>query len=259
MPPPESLARKDTGDGRTDRQQRHEAKQSSSNIVSLIAQFADDHLTLVRNLSTGIAVAGVIIIARSIKLVTKFHSVSQIPLHFVERNVTLYGKVRSVTETGLTVEHVPVYLPVISSLLHKKHNMCPSPLQVHLAGVELTPEGRQWLQENLLPAKMVWIKLISREDDIIYCLVSQNKGVVWTYCINEELLRQGLARTAPITGLLPDSWLYWQLHRRLHRAEVKAERKNRGLWKEDSFWERVKKALRENKIFSLIRRVFTKT
>ncbi|KAJ0063814.1 hypothetical protein NL108_006780, partial [Boleophthalmus pectinirostris] len=106
---------------------------------------------------------------------TKFHAASQIPLRFVERNVTLHVKVHSVTEKGLAVEHVPIYLPVISSLLHKKHNMSPSSLQVHLAGVELTPEGRQWLQENLLPAKMVWIKLISQEDDILYCLVSQNK------------------------------------------------------------------------------------
>ncbi|XP_072320259.1 protein C3orf33 homolog isoform X2 [Eucyclogobius newberryi] len=256
MPPPtETLARKDT----VHRHPRHEAKLSSSNIVSVFSQFADDHLTFVRNLSTGLAVTGVIIIARSIKLMTKFHVASQIPLHFVETNVTLYGKVHAVTEKGLAVEHVPVYLPVISSLLHKKQNMSPSPLQVHFAGVELTPDGRQWLRENLLPTKMVGIKLISREDDTLYCLVSQNKGVLWTYWINEELLRQGLARTAPITGLLPHSRLYWRLHRRLHRAEVKAERKSLGLWKEDSLWERAKKALRDNKIFSLIRSVLTKT
>lgn len=202
--------------------------------------------------------AGVIIIARSIKLTTKFHTASQIPVHFVEKNVSLLGKVHSVTEGGLAVEHVPINLPVISSILHKKHNVCPSLLPVHLAGVELTPEGWQWLQEKL-PAKMVWIKLISRQDDILSCLVSQNKGVLWTYCLNDELLRLGLARTAPISGLLPDSPLFWRLHRRLHRAEVKAERKNRGLWKKDSFWERVLKALKHNKVFSLIRRVFTKT
>uniref|UniRef100_A0A8C6SZE3 TNase-like domain-containing protein n=1 Tax=Neogobius melanostomus TaxID=47308 RepID=A0A8C6SZE3_9GOBI len=258
--PPESLA-EDSRDGETDRQQRHEANQSSRNIVSLLSQLADDNLTLVRNLSTGLAVAGVIIIARSIKLMTKFHTASHIPVHFVEKNVSLYGKVHSVTERGLAVEHVPVYLPVISSLLHKKYNVCPSPslLQVHLAGVELTPEGRQWLQENLLPAKMVWVKLISREDDVLSCLVSQNRGVLWTYCLNVELLRLGLARTAPISVLLPDSRLYWRLHRRLHRAEVKAKRKSLGLWKEDSFWERALNALRDNKVFSLIRRVFTKT
>lgn len=50
-----------------------------------------------------------------------------------------------------------------------------TPLLVRLAGVALTPEGKQWLQKNLLPAKMVWIKLISREDDTLYCLVSQKR------------------------------------------------------------------------------------
>ncbi|CAL9684090.1 unnamed protein product [Knipowitschia caucasica] len=257
MPPPQSSARKDTEYSMTDRQ--HEDRESSRNIITICSQFADDHLTLVRNLSTGLAVAGVIIIARSIKLVTKFHASSQIPRHFVERNLTLYGKVDSVTEKGLRVEHVPVHLPIISPLLHLKDSTCKGLLSVHFAGVELTAEGRQWLQENLLPAKMVWIKLISQKDDILYCLVSQNKGVLRTYCINEELLRQGLARTAPISGLLPDSRLYWRLHRRLHRAEVKAERKSRGLWMEDSLWERAKKALRDNRIFSLIQKVFRKT
>lgn len=46
--------------------------------------------------------------------------------------------------------------------------------------------------------------------------------------MNEEVLRLGLARTAPVAGVLPDSRLYWRLHRRLHRAEVKAERKGQG-------------------------------
>lgn len=49
---------------------------------------------------------------------------------------------------------------------------------VHLAGVELTPEGRVWLQENLAPAQTVWLKLISRQDDVLHCLVRRNR-VSW--------------------------------------------------------------------------------
>lgn len=243
----------------TDRQQKHEANHSSQNIVSLISQFADENLTLVRNLSTGIAVAGVVIIARSIKLLTKFQAASQIPARFIERNISLYGKVHSVTEKGLEVEHVPIYLPVMSPLLNKKHDRRTTPLLVRLAGVELTPEGKQWLQKNLLPAKMVWIKLISREDDTLYCLVSQKRGLLWTYYINEDILRLGLARTAPIPGLLPESSLQWRLHKRLHRAEVKAESKGRGLWKEEGLWERASKAFRNNKLINLMRRIIKRT
>lgn len=53
--------------------------------------------------------------------------------------------------------------------------VCTSPMLVHLAGVELTPEGREWLQKNLAPAQTVWLKLISREDDKLHCLVSQSR------------------------------------------------------------------------------------
>lgn len=50
-----------------------------------------------------------------------------------------------------------------------------SPLLVHLAGVELTPEGRVWLQKNLAPAQTVWLKLISREKDLLHCLVCRSR------------------------------------------------------------------------------------
>ncbi|XP_056297195.1 protein C3orf33 homolog isoform X1 [Pseudoliparis swirei] len=232
---------------------------STHKIVSLISQFADDHLTLVRYISTGLAVAGVIVIARSIKLVTTFQVASEIPARFIERNVSLRGKVHSVTERGLEVEHVPIYLPVISPILSKCKGGCTSLMLVQLVGVELTPQGRVWLQKNLAPSQTVWLKLISREDDMLHCLVSQSRGSMWSYCLNEEVLMLGLARTAPLVGVLPDSSLYWRLLKRLHRAEIKAERKGRGLWKQDSLWERASKVVMDNALFRLMRRILKKT
>ncbi|XP_023150090.1 protein C3orf33 homolog isoform X1 [Amphiprion ocellaris] len=257
---PESSTETETEEGKRDRQQRDEATLSSHNVVSVISQFADDNLTLVRNMSTGLAIAGVIVIARSIKLMTKFQAVCQIPSRFIERNVSLRGKVHSITERGLEVEHVPIYLPVLSPLLSKHKDVSTGPLLVRLAGVELTPEGRVWLQQNVAPAQTVWLKLVSREDNTLHCLVSQSRqGSLWSYCLNEEVLRLGLARTAPIAGVLPDSRLYWHLHKRLHKAEVKAERKGRGLWKEDSLWERTSTAVRDSALFRLMRRIFKRT
>lgn len=46
---------------------------------------------------------------------------------------------------------------------------------VHLAGVEVTPEGRAWLQENLAPAQTVWLQLISREDGVLHCLMRRSR------------------------------------------------------------------------------------
>ncbi|XP_039986077.1 protein C3orf33 homolog isoform X2 [Xiphias gladius] len=212
------------------------------------------------NISTGLAIAGVLVIARSIKLITKFQAASEIPARFIERNVSLRGKVHSITEKGLEVEHVPIHLPVLSPLLSKHKGVSMPPLMVHLAGVELTPEGRVWLQKNLDPGQTVWLKLISRDDDILHCMVSQSRqGSMWSYCMNEEVLKLGLARTAPIAGLLPDSSLYWRLHKRLHRAEVKAERKGRGLWKEDGLWERASGAVRDSALLRLMRWIFKRT
>lgn len=82
---------------------------------------------------------------------------------------------------------------------------------------------------------------------------------MWSYCVNEEVLRLGLARTAPVVGVLPDSRLYWRLHKRLHRAEVRAERKGRGLWKRDGLWERASAAVRDSTLFRLMRRIFKRT
>lgn len=51
--------------------------------------------------------------------ITKFQTASEIPARFIEKNVSLRGKVHSITERGLEVEHVPIYLPVLSPLLSK--------------------------------------------------------------------------------------------------------------------------------------------
>ncbi|XP_034719055.1 protein C3orf33 homolog isoform X2 [Etheostoma cragini] len=256
---PECSRETETEDRVTDRQQRDHGSQSSRNVVALISQFADDNLTLVRNISTGLAVAGVIVIARSIKLLTKFQAASEIPARFIEKNISLRGKVHSITERGLEVEHVPIHLPVLSPLLSKHKGACTSLMLVHLAGVELTPEGRVWLQKNLVPSQTVWLKLISREDDILHCLVSQSRGLMWSYCLSEKVLMLGLARTVPLVGVQHDSRLYWRLHKRLHRAEVKAEKKGRGLWKQDSLWERASKAVKDNPLFRLMRRIFKRS
>ncbi|XP_031651240.1 protein C3orf33 homolog isoform X3 [Oncorhynchus kisutch] len=217
----------------------------SKNIISVISQFADDNLTIVRNISTGLAIAGI----------TKFGLASEIPARFIEKNVSLRGRVQTITETGLEVEHIPIYIPVLSPLLAKGGGRV-YPLAVRLAGVELTPEGRVWLEQHLSPAQTVWLKLVSREEETLHCLVSVSRGSLRSLCLNEEVLRLGLARTVPVSGLHPQSHLYLRLHQRLLKAEVKAERKGRGMWKEDSLWERTSQAVWDNSLVRLIRRIF---
>ncbi|XP_061638758.1 protein C3orf33 homolog isoform X2 [Phyllopteryx taeniolatus] len=216
-------------------------------------------LSPTQSISGGLALAGVIVIARSIKLITKFQTVSEIPARFVESNVSLRGRVHSVTDQALQVEHVPIYLPLLSPRLAKHKGVPTSPLLVKLAGVDLTAEGKLWLQRRVLPAQTVWLKLISRQDDALHCFVAHSMGSSWGRSVNEEALYLGLARRAPVAGLSQHSRLYWRLHQRLHRAEVKAEKRRLGLWREDSQWERAVKAVRDSALFRLLCRLFGRT
>lgn len=47
-----------------------------------------------------------------------------------------------------------------------------TPLRVCLAGVDLTPQGRDWLAETLRTDEAVWLRLIGRQDESLHCLVS---------------------------------------------------------------------------------------
>ena len=79
---------------------------------------------------------------------------------------------------------------------------------------------------------------------------------MWARSVNEELLKLGLARTVPVWGLPPQSRLHWRLHKRLLQSEVSAERKRRGLWKEDSQSEKASQIFRENRVVRFLMRLF---
>ncbi|NXP02675.1 CC033 protein, partial [Thinocorus orbignyianus] len=169
---------------------------------------------------------------------TKFTSASDIPVGFVEKNVKLRGRLHHITEKGLEVEHIPITVPFITSIQRKWQSK--GLLLVRLAGVELAPSGMAWLQQELKPKQIIWFQLLGREDMALECLVLVNKGRFLSVCLNEEILRQGLGRTARIEGLHHDSRLYWKLHKRLLRAELKALKKSKGIWKEESYSERIR-------------------
>uniref|UniRef100_U3J677 Chromosome 3 open reading frame 33 n=1 Tax=Anas platyrhynchos platyrhynchos TaxID=8840 RepID=U3J677_ANAPP len=176
---------------------------------------------------------------------TKFTNAVDIPVEFIEKNVKLRGKIHHVTEKGLEVEHIPITIPIVTSIQRKWQSK--GLLLVRLAGVELAPSGMVWLQKELKPSQMVWFQLLGREDLALECRVLVNKGRFLSVCLNEEILRQGLGRTARIEGLHHDSRLYWKLHKRLLRAELKALKKNKGIWQEESFSERVRDCISNNK------------
>ncbi|XP_029818173.1 protein C3orf33 homolog [Manacus vitellinus] len=176
---------------------------------------------------------------------TKFTSALDIPVEFVEKNVKLRGKLHHVTEQGLEVEHIPISIPFITAIQRKWQS--EGLLLIRLAGVEVAPSGTAWLQRELSPQQHMWFQLLGREGSALDCLVLVNKGRFLSMCLNEELLSQGLGRAARIEGLPHESRLYWKLHKRLLRAELKALKKNKGIWKEEKKSERIQDHISSNK------------
>ncbi|KAM6414193.1 protein C3orf33 homolog [Rhynochetos jubatus] len=228
-----------------------ERRSGAAEALARLSEWADAHLSLLRNLSTGMAVAGVLVLARSVRMTTKFASAFDIPVKFIEKNVKLRGRLHHVTEKGLEVEHIPISIPFLASLQRKWQSK--GLLLVRLAGVELAPSGMAWLQQELKPKQTLWFQLLGREDLALECLVLVNKGRFLSTCLNEEILRQGLGRTARIEGLHHESRLYWKLHRRLLRAELKASRKNKGIWKEESYSERIRDRISNNRVVQTLK------
>ncbi|XP_066221979.1 protein C3orf33 homolog isoform X2 [Saccopteryx leptura] len=195
------------------------------NVVAQLAQWADDHLRLLRT--------------------SKFTSSSDIPVEFIRRNVKLRGRLRRITENGLEIEHVPITLPILSSWRKEPCGV----LLVKLAGVELSETGRVWLQNELKPSQLLWFQLLGKEDSALFCYLLVNKDRYFSVSLNEEILRRGLGKTVLVQGLNYDSKIYWKIHRNLLKAELTALKKGEGIWKEESekesYLEKFKDSWRE--------------
>ncbi|XP_053161586.1 protein C3orf33 homolog isoform X2 [Hemicordylus capensis] len=207
------------------------------------------------SISTGMAIAGLILLGKSIKLTTKFSHALDIPVEFIEKNVKLRGRLHRITERGLEIEHVPIILPIISSLQKRWHS--DGLLLIRLAGVELTPDGTIWLKEKMQPSQMMWFQLLGRKESALDCLVVINKGRFSSVCLNEEILRQGLGKTVRVEGLAHESHIYWKLHKRLLQAELKAVKKNKGIWKEETYIEKFKGLMSNNKYVKKLKQFAT--
>ncbi|XP_028619425.1 protein C3orf33 homolog [Grammomys surdaster] len=216
-----------------------------ANVVTRVSQWADNHLRLVQNISTGMAIAGIIVLTRSLRLTSKFTTPSDIPAEFIRKKVKLRGRLQRITECGLEIEHVPITLPFISSW---KREPC-GVLLVKLAGVELTESGKVWLQKELKPSQLLWFQLLGKENSALFCYLLVNKGGYFNVNLNEEILRRGLGKTVLVKGLNYDSKTHWKIHRKLLKAELTALKKGEGIWKEESekesYFRKLKDSWRE--------------
>jgi len=204
----------------------------------------DRHAVLiVRGAIIGTGLVGLALLARSSRLFTKFSQVYQIPDEYMRTEMRLRGRVRTVEPDGaLHVEHIPILpLPRIMS----RHDKNESTLTLRLAGIELTPAGRTFVDELALVGKRIDftpIKLTPRIVDSVDCQVMVRKHRFLRTNLNVELTRRGLARVlGPEIGdhltALQTIPAYSRLVNQLLVSEKIADHRGIGMWQRESWVE----------------------
>ncbi|XP_033095824.1 protein C3orf33-like [Anneissia japonica] len=200
-----------------------------NDLLNKVSRFIDKNI---RNINNAISLCGGIglcFILYSIRIHKRFTCFSQIPDEFIQKHFKLRGQVRSVHDDHLLVEHKPI--------ISIKRSTVPKPLKLHLAGVEYTREGAQFLEEHSLN-KQVWFRLIQvKGQDGIDCIISLRKSMFKIWNLNEEILFHGYGKVVPVIDRTGNKFTI-KLTQRLLQAELYAERKKKGMWVQPSRRER---------------------
>ena len=188
----------------------------------------------IRYIPYGLAAVGVVVICRSAHIFNKFTSVQSIPPHYLSKNIKLRGTIRHVSDEGvLSIEHIPI------ASFSSKPSEPSDYLPVALAFIEANESTVCWLRNNISRSN-VWFQILNLNDDKLNCILKTN-SVFWRRSINETLIREGISTVSLHQDI---SLLQTQLHEktlmRYIKAEHHASKKNVGMWKEPSRWEKIK-------------------
>ncbi|KAH3858440.1 protein C3orf33 homolog [Dreissena polymorpha] len=176
-------------------------KHSDKNILNAFQVFVDSNY---RYIQTGLYVIGgisIIYIARTVRTTTVFRHVSDIPEEYVQKQVRLQGQVKKVDDDGvLHVQHVPILRIRIP---FKKESAIGS-LPLHLACIDIGPEGRLWLQQHV-QEKTIWFHLMHRSKHLNHYVLHSKVEIPKTFGrnihVNEELVKKGLCKISQLSDL----------------------------------------------------------
>ncbi len=152
------------------------------------------------------------------------------------RNKTLSGVVKSTGHDSIGVWHIPGWRR-ITRIGTKPQEQCPPDqlLSVGFSGLYIQDKmaASVWLKQCML-GQTVRVKLMSHStsDDRVDCMVYYKKAGRMkkkTICLNEELLRLGVATVTEIQGDFANSD-YAKITAALLKAEGNAKRKGVGVW-----------------------------
>ncbi|XP_014789377.1 protein C3orf33 [Octopus bimaculoides] len=188
-----------------------------------IHNFIDSHITEIRTGIYCIGTFGVFLCLRSLRPFSKFSKVEEVPLKFIQKNVTLQGRVKKIEEKGkLLIDHEPIV-----RLLWHQDKPC---LPIRLAFLSISPQSRLWLLKNVLD-KHIWFQpvRISNGGLSIDCIV-YTKGFLWRKVnINEKMVMTGTSKLEENinVSLNPKQTKYLE---NLIKFETQADKKGVGMW-----------------------------
>lgn len=220
-------------------------KDDNVDILTQLTNYVDNHLRVFRNVTWVLAGAGIILILRRTYVFRHFKVVSDVPKEFIAKNITFRGHVRELRmDSTLGVCHIPLLrrLKMSSATSDTEASKQSSLLAVSLLGVEFREGGNQWLADHLMSTEVKITPLQVTRKNTLDSIVYKKKNWFSSVCINEELLRQGVAVTCHVSTLV-NSQLYQKLQRRLLKAEFSAEKKGVGIWKRPSKLETLQNKL----------------
>ncbi|XP_068699239.1 protein C3orf33-like isoform X1 [Montipora foliosa] len=216
---------------------KQEDEDNCDDILTKVTNYVDKNLRVLRSLSWVLAGAGIFVILRRTYVFRQFKAVSDVPTEFVTKNIPLYGHIAEVRpDNTLGVRHIPLLQGIWAS------SQQPDLLSVSVLGVEFRDGGQKWLVENLMSVKVRMTPFLVTEDSNLSCIIYKKKGWLSSVCVNEELVRQGVAVTCPLSTLTK-STPYIKLQKRLLKAELQAEKKGVGIWVRVSLAEKLQRGL----------------
>ncbi|CEF66947.1 Protein C3orf33 [Strongyloides ratti] len=196
----------------------------------------------------GIIVTGIVGVAIYLKTspnYRRFKHVTEIPQHFIQREIPLKGIVKEVTPFGtFKVEHQPLRtIPFITPI--KK----VQPLNLKLAGIEFSEEGLNYLTNELkIKDKKVNFTVIKNthdNSDSVDVEMTIKKNLLGFVNMNQDLVRKGYAKIPSPNNKehinsLEHIPTYSRLINKLLLSEKIADKRGLGMWEKESWMESVK-------------------
>jgi hypothetical protein len=200
------------------------------------AKLVDERQKEVKLATAGLALLGVAIIGRSIRIFTTFRYVDEIPTRFIKHHFKLRGCVKRVDDNGvLQIQHIPIVE------LWEKSNVRLLPITL-AGGLSIPDPGRVWLRDNVVDHH-VWFQPLSiTHDDVLYCAVTTRLNWWRSTDLSEALVSRGLAmiQIDPLLrNIRSEDAVLARFETALMGIEARAQHRGRGVWARPSLVERL--------------------